>query len=77
MARYSLRNKHRIEKAYSREFLNSLVSSLDEHFKSEVAVEYRGGDRYGTITVGRKYELYVISKTYDVYNLAFKQEISQ
>ena len=76
MARYSLRNKRRIEKAYSREFLSSLVSSLDEHFRSEVAVEYREGDHYGTITVGRKYELYVISKTYDVYNLAFKRVVS-
>ena len=76
MARYSLRNKRRIEKAYSREFLSSLVSSLDEHFRSEVAVEYREGDRYGTITAGRRYELYVISKTYDVYNLAFKRIVS-
>jgi hypothetical protein len=82
MARYALRNQKKIEEAFGKEFLNWLLKSLDNHFKTnseinEVA-EYKN-ESYPVIHVQNAqpktdstFEFYVIRVVFDVYNLAYK-----
>ena len=73
MPRYSLRNKDKISDVLGKDFLNCLLISLEKTFKNKTIKEYKN-DKYNIIH-SDNYEFYVISKTYDVFNLAFKGEI--
>jgi hypothetical protein len=84
MARYSLRNKHKIKQSLGDIFLNTLILSLNDYFKnSKEIVEYDyQNEKFKVIHVNNIqkntdsfFELYVLSKTFDVYNLAYKSVI--
>ena len=80
MSRYSLRNQEKIKDTLGEDFLQWLNKSLKDHFENTVVIEeysYKGG-KYKYIHVQNVqpktdsfFELYVISKIYDVYNLAY------
>ena len=82
MPRYSLRNKHKIQAHYSKEILDRILCSLNEHFGNGYNIEQQGHTPYNLITIidiGNTcgfIVFYVIKKTFDVYNLAFKEFIS-
>ena len=81
MSRYSLRNQSKIEKSFGEDFLIWLNKSLKDHFENANKIEefeYET-EKYKVIHVQNvqpktdsTFELYVISKMYDVYNLAYK-----
>jgi hypothetical protein len=83
MIRFSLRNQKKIEDALGKDFLKWLLLSLKEYFNKGVEpTEYQ----YDNDNTGYKiihidnvqphtdsyFELYIIKKTYGVYNLAYK-----
>ena len=81
--RYTLRNKTKIVAAYDLTLYNRMTKSLDKHFadyKEIEAIEIEGDD-YKTILVDdightvNMFAFYLIRKTFDVYNLAFKESI--
>lgn len=81
MARYVLRNQHKIEKAFDKEYLNLLLKSLDEHFNkySEIKEHEYYNEKFKVIHVDNAqpntdsfFEFYVIEKKFDVYRLAYK-----
>jgi len=81
MARYSLRNQNKIKKALGDNFHKWLILSLDSHFKSgkEIIEHEYEKERFKVIHVDNVqpktdsfFELFVIKKTFDVYNLAYK-----
>ena len=84
--RYSLRNHKKISETYGDKFLIRLLNSLNEEFQPginrELDIREVTGEPYSILTVddtGHSCGLilfYVISKTYDVYNLAFKEVIN-
>jgi hypothetical protein len=83
--RYSLRNQHKIKERLGEPFLNCLIQSLNEHFKKHTKIEEIEYEKepYKIIWVNNiqpktdsTFELYVISKTFDVYNLAYKSCMS-
>ena len=79
--RYSLRNQPKIQNSLGEDFLLWLNKSLKNHFenaKEIVETEYEF-EKYNVIYVQNiqpktdsVFELYVVSKIYDVYNLAYK-----
>lgn len=81
MSRYSLRNQSKIQSAFGEDFLTWLNKSLKSHFENIDKIEefeYENVE-YKIIHVKNVqpktdsvFELYVISKIYDVYNLAYK-----
>ena len=81
MSRYSLRNQSKIQEAFGEDFLLWLNKSLKDYFENTEKIEefeYEDGG-YNVIHVQNiqpktdsLFELYVVSKTYDVYNLAYK-----
>lgn len=81
MSRYSLRNQPKIQNAFGEDFLIWLNKSLKSHFENTdeiVETEFEFGI-YNVIYVQNIqpktdsiFELYVISKMYNVYNLAYK-----
>lgn len=82
--RYSLRNQNKIEKAFGATYLELLLKSLNEYFQNtDIIFEYENKEsKYKFIHVDSAYpnsemifEFYVISKTFDVYNLAYKSSI--
>lgn len=78
--RYSLRNQDKIKEVLGEDFLKWLLLSLDYTFKNCEIIEYDyEKSQYKIIHVQNRhpksdsfYELYVIRKTFDVYNLAYK-----
>jgi hypothetical protein len=81
--RYSLRNQHKIKQALSEKHLKRILSSLDEAFKNDgPEPKEMHGEDYKVIDIndnGHSCGLilfYVIRKTYDVYNLAFKEFVN-
>lgn len=83
MARYSLRNQNKIAHAYSQEYLQRMIRSLNEYFENATEIEEldSGDNRFNMIAVDdidhtvSQFAFYIISKTYDVYRLAFKEVI--
>lgn len=82
MPRYSLRNQHKIKKAYGDKFLKRVISSLDEAFKLnriEVNEDCEPFAILGINDNGHSCGLilfHVIRKTFDVYHLAFKEVVN-
>lgn len=80
MPRYSLRNQKKIADSLGEDFLKWLKLSLNETFKQDKIEEHTYDNvRMKVIhstNVQPKtdsfFELYVVSKTYNVYNLAYK-----
>ncbi len=80
MARFSLRNQNKIEKTFGYDFLQCLLSSLKKTFEINIIEEHTyENEKYKIIhshNVQKNsdsfFELYIISKTYDVFNLAYK-----
>ncbi len=81
MARYSLRNQDKIKNSFGEEFLELLISSLNEHFTTarEIVEHEYDNEKFKIIHVDNVqpktdsfFELFVIKKTFDVYNLAYK-----
>ena len=85
MSRYSLRNQSKIQSSFGEDFLIWLNESLRKHFDNNDKIEefeYEG-EKYKVIHIQNVqpktdsiFELYVISKMYDVYNLAYKSCMS-
>jgi len=92
MARYSLRNQHKIKIAKGQNTLDIVVKSLNKHFEDhdtiEIAPDLKDHTGYEVIVIdvlnlsndtkiakNTKIAFYVISNTYDVYNLALKEFI--
>ncbi len=81
--RYALRNKHKITAAYDLKYYNRIIESLDKHFaeNEEIELIQIEGDDYESIMVNdvghtvNMFVFYMIRKTFDVYNLAFKEGI--
>ena len=83
--RYSLRNQHKISAAYGEKFLQRVLTSLDEAFKEgkpKPEEHTLQGEDYPVIDINDEGHtcgiilLYIINKTFDVYNLAFKEVIN-
>jgi UDP-2,3-diacylglucosamine pyrophosphatase LpxH len=83
--RYSLRNQYKIKEKLGEEFLKYLLLSLNNHFNINLEIiEYQyDNEKYKVIHVDNVqpktdsyYELFVIKKTYDVYNLAYKSSVN-
>lgn len=81
MIRFSLRNQHKIKEAFGEEFLKWLLLSLKDYFNKGVEpIEYvYGMETYKVIHINNVqpntdsyFELYVVKKTYNVWNLAYK-----
>jgi hypothetical protein len=82
MPRYSLRNQDKIANHYDRDYLKRMLDSLAVYFKAnKIEVIQIDGDCYPVIFVSdcghtvNDFVFYIISKHYDVYNLAFKEVI--
>lgn len=85
MARFCLRNQSKIEKALGKDFLKWLLLSVKNHFETHKEIkEYDyPGERYKVVLcenvqphTDSTFELYIIRKRYDVYNLAYKSCMS-
>jgi len=81
MIRFSLRNQDKIKNSLGEDFLNCLLLSLKDYFNKGVEpIEYdydSGKFKIIHITnvqpkTDSLFELYVISKHYNVWNLAYK-----
>lgn len=80
--RYVLRNKAKLIKVFGEDYYDLLIKSLSNHFKLNNVItefEYETDKRYKIIHVDNVqphtdsfFEFYVISKTFDVYLLAYK-----
>ena len=79
--RFALRNKNKLIKSFGVDYYNLLIDSLTEYFKNrtEIPEHSLGGvDNYKFIFVPNiqpktdsEFEFAIISKTYDVYLLAY------
>jgi len=80
--RYSLRNKDKIEQAYSPAFVKRLTDSLDKAFKSDLDIKHLVNENHPVLSINDEGHtcgiiiFYIISQKYDVYNLAFKEVIN-
>lgn len=81
MPRFAIRNRDKIIDSFGLKFWNTLASSLDRHFAINDKIEEHNydGEPYPVIHVDNIqpntdsfFELYVVRKTYNVYNLAYK-----
>lgn len=79
--RYSLRNQNKIKESLGQDFLKWLLLSLNECFSKDVAPTEYDYDNINLKVIHVNnvqpntdsfFELYVIKKTYNVYNLAYK-----
>ena len=77
--RYSLRNKEKIIEAIGEEKFNLLIKELNEKFKDKekdfntIQPDYE--DKGYKVIKLKSFEVYWITTTYNMYNLAFKGEI--
>ena len=81
MIRFSLRNQEKIKKSLGEDFLKHLLLSLKDYFnKGIVPIEYDYDNQQFKIIhvtnvhprADSYFELYVISKHYNVWTLAYK-----
>jgi len=82
MPRFSLRNQDKIAKHYDEKYVKRMLDSLKIYFEAgkieEIQIE---GDKFPVIMLDdcghtvNMFVFYVIRKTYDVYNLAYKEVI--
>lgn len=82
MARYSLRNQNKIKKVLGNDFHYWLIESLKARFNDNTPIIeylYEYDTKYKVIHIDNVqpntdsfFELYIISKHFDVYNLAYK-----
>jgi len=77
--RYALRNQKKIKTFLGVAAFNAIIKSLNAYFKLEQEIELEKTDtNYQAIRIpntekeGSSISFYVIRKTFDVYNLAFK-----
>jgi len=86
--RFALRNKHKISEAFSLDYYNLLIKSLDKYLSSfEDATEVNQydflHDKYKVINVpdisGKAtfFEFYVVSQIVNAWNLAYKGEFTR
>lgn len=85
MPRYSLRNQQKIKahfEPHGDEILKRIIKSLDDHFENKAFLELNdSGDKHPGLIINdsghtvNMIVFFVISITYDVYNLAFKEFI--
>lgn len=81
MPRYALRNKRKIRKAFSEKKTQNIINSLKRGFPEGIKDIYEGKP-YSMISVEDLEHtsdiiiFYIIKKTYDVYQLAFKEFVS-
>lgn len=82
--RFSLRNQDKIVQSFGQAYLSLLIDSLTDYFKDEKEIiEYPlPGEKYNCICVPNiqpktdsEFQFAVISKTFDVYNLAYYSAI--
>lgn len=83
--RFSLRNQSKISDKLGESFLHWLLKSLDYYFKNtEDIIEYDYDKKYSYKIIhvnniqhnsDSVFELYIISKKYDVFNLAYKSSM--
>ena len=84
MARYSLRNAHKIIAHYDKDTYLRIRFAIHHYFfnNNKIESEKIENEKYETIIVDDPNHtcglivFYIIKKTYDVYNLAFKEFIS-
>jgi hypothetical protein len=85
MNRFSLRRQDKIENSFGEPFLKCLIDSLTEYFKTHSEIEEfeYPNEKYKIILVNNvqphtdsTFEFYVISKTFNVFNLAYKSCMS-
>lgn len=83
--RYSLRNQNKIALAFGDKFVRRLIASLEANFEDisieelDIQKEYKPYPILCVNDIGHSCGLilfHVISKTYDVYNLAFKETVN-
>ena len=80
--RYSLRNQNKISSTFSKAFLQRVLSSLDEAFKDNIFDVHEECKPYPILDINDNGHtcglilFHVISKTFDVYNLAFKETVN-
>ena len=82
--RFSLRNKEKLIKSFDEKYYNLLISSLTNYFNTHIEIiEYEyPSEKYKIIHVNNAqpntdsiFEFYIISKVFNVYNLAYKSAI--
>ena len=77
--RYSLRKQDKIKEVIGVEALNQILGSLFEHFRTNKETIIVDSKPYPHIVIdnifirGSRIVFYVVSRTYDVYNLAYKE----
>ena len=82
MPRYSLRNQHKIKANYGQKILNRIIENLDYWFGNNCSIEEHEHEPYNLISIGDNGHtdgiivFHVIRKTFDCYNLAFKEFIN-
>jgi len=84
MPRYSLRNQTKIKEHFDQKTLSRIIESLDSHFneEKEIIEHSMPGFNYKAISVDDSGNscgfiiFFVVRKTFDVYNLAFKEFIN-
>jgi hypothetical protein len=85
MSRYSLRNQDKIQAHFDKKTLERILSSLTAYFDKGVNAEDINvitGGTYALLCINDIEHtsgiimFHIISKTYDVYNLAFKEFIN-
>ena len=81
MARFSLRNQKRISASFGEKHLKLILRSLQDYFSSDTNIQELVYDGVNlkviqvVVDLDVTLEFYVIRKTYDVFNLAYKGAI--
>lgn len=82
-SRFSLRKQRKIASVYGDKFLKRLINSLNEAFKTTPPeIKEIEGEPYPVIEINDEGHtcgmiiFYVVRRTFDVYNLAFKEVIN-
>ncbi len=80
--RFTLKNQKKIQQAYSKKMLSRIMQSLKEYFDigniETISIENENREIILISDAGHTSNMiafYVLSKTFDVYNLAFKEFI--
>lgn len=81
--RYALRNQRKLKQAFGEPKLKQIIQSLNSFFSSNKVIMTRNeqGVKYQAFTVPNVFQkdcffvFYIIEQMYDVYKLAFKEEI--
>lgn len=76
--RFALRNKHKIEKAFDKDFLGRLMFCLNKYSKTRktyLTQELDGYKAIGIESKNHKHYFIVISQTYDVVKVAYYKSV--